>query len=82
MATTPQAKKKCRQYSVEYLKYGFVSGSHSQQQSMCVLHEKVFSNEAMKPSRLFEHLMKMHSDNLSIFSVTLRKVSETENHWK
>ena len=71
MATTKEAKKKCRQYSVEYLKYGFVSAPHSQQQPMYLLCEKVFSNEAMKPSRLLEHLTKMHSDkadkNLAYF---------------
>ena len=62
MATQQQAKKKCRQYSVEYLKYGFVSAPQNQQQPMCLLCEKVFSNEAMKPSRLLEHLTKKHSD--------------------
>ena len=71
MATTQQAKNKCRQYSVEYLKYGFVSAPHSQQQPMCLLYEKVFSNKAMKPCRLLEHLTKMHSDkadkNLAYF---------------
>ena len=62
MATPQQAKRKCRQYSVEYLKYGFVSAPHGQQQPMCLLCENVFSNEAMKPSRLLEHLTKKHSD--------------------
>ena len=62
MVTPQQAKRNCRQYSVEYLKYGFVSAPHSQQQPMCLLCEKVFSNEAMKPSRLLEHLTKKRSD--------------------
>ena len=31
---------------------------------MCLLCEKVFSNEAMKPSRLLEHLTKIHSDKV------------------
>ena len=85
MATTQQAKRKCRQYSMEYLKYGFVSAPHSQQQPMCLLCKKMLSNEAMEPSRLFEHLTKMHSDKadkISIFLVTSRKVSEMENDWK
>ncbi|KAK3789866.1 hypothetical protein RRG08_060419 [Elysia crispata] len=56
--------KKCRQYSVEYLKYGVVSAPQNQQQPMCLLCEKVFSNEAMKPSRLLEHLTKIHSDKV------------------
>ena len=29
---------------------------------MCLLCQKTFSNEAMKPSRLQDHLNKMHSD--------------------
>ncbi|XP_037122184.1 protein ZBED8-like [Syngnathus acus] len=62
MALVQQTKKKCRQYSVEYLKYGFVAAPHNQQQPMCLLCDRVFSNEAMKPSRLLEHLKKMHSD--------------------
>ena len=82
MATTPQAKKKCRQYSVEYLKYGFVSESHSQQQSMCLLHEKVFSNEAMKPSRLFEHLTKMHSDKADKNVAYFQSLREKFQKWK
>jgi len=57
---TPQ--KRYRQYSVEYVKYGFVSAPHNQHQPMCLLCEKVFSNEAMKPSRLLKHLTKIHPD--------------------
>ena len=30
---------------------------------MCLLRNKVFSNGAIKPSRLSEHLTKIHSDN-------------------
>ena len=29
---------------------------------MCLVYEKIFSNEAMKPSRLLEHLQKIHPD--------------------
>ena len=47
---------------MEYLKYGFLSAPHNQHQPMCQLCEKVFSNEAMKPSRLLEHLTKIHPD--------------------
>ena len=47
---------------MEYLKYGFVSAPHNQHQPMCLLCEKAFSNEAMKPSRLLEHLTKIHPD--------------------
>uniref|UniRef100_A0A5S6QFW0 DUF4371 domain-containing protein n=1 Tax=Trichuris muris TaxID=70415 RepID=A0A5S6QFW0_TRIMR len=59
-----EAKKKCRQYSVEYLKYGFIPSPSNTQQPLCLLCEKVFSNESMKPSRLAEHLKKIHSDKV------------------
>ena len=53
MATPQQAKKKCRQYSMEYLKYGFVSAPQSQQQPMCLLCEKVFSKESHETFQTF-----------------------------
>lgn len=57
------AKKiKCRQYSIEYLSYGFIPSPTNAQLPMCLLCEQVFSNEAMKPSRLKEHLNKIHPD--------------------
>ena len=62
MATPGASKKKCRQYSVEYLKYGFIQSPTNPQQPMCFVCEKNFSNEAMKPSRLLEHLQKIHPD--------------------
>ena len=55
-------KKKCRQYSIEYLKYGFVQAPQSQQQPMCLLCEKTFFNDAMKPSRLLDHFKKIYPD--------------------
>lgn len=55
-------KKKCRQYSIEYLSYGFIPSPTNAQLPMCLLCEHVFSNEGMKPSRLKEHLTKIHPD--------------------
>ena len=51
-------KKKCRQYSVDYLQFGFIPSPSNEQLPMCLLCEAVFSNEAMKPSRLSDHLRK------------------------
>ena len=62
MATPGASKKKCRQYSEEYLKYGFIQSPTNPQQPMCLVCEKNFSNEVMKPSRLLEHLQKIHPD--------------------
>jgi hypothetical protein len=60
MATA--AKKVCRQYSVEYLKYGIISAPHDKHLPFCLLCHQTFSNEAMKPSRLVLHLQKIHPD--------------------
>ena len=62
MATPGASKKKCRQYSVKYLKYGFIQSPTKPQQPMCLVSEKNFSYEAMKPSRLLKHLQKIHPD--------------------
>lgn len=53
-------QRKCRQYSVEYIKYGFVPSPQNLRLPMCLICEKTFTNEAMKPSRLVAHLEKMH----------------------
>ena len=56
------AKKKCSQYSVEYLKFGFIPSPDNEQLPLCLMCEKTLSNESMKPSRLLEHLNKKHKD--------------------
>ena len=55
-------KKKCRQYSGDYLKFGIIPSPENVQIPMCLLCELVFSNELMKSSRLSNHLKTMHSD--------------------
>jgi hypothetical protein len=60
------AKKKCRQYNVEYLKYGCIPVPTNQQLLMCLICERVFSNDAMKPSRITEHLRKAHPDKVNM----------------
>ncbi|XP_050520167.1 SCAN domain-containing protein 3-like [Daktulosphaira vitifoliae] len=70
------SKKKCRQYNIEYLKYGFIQSPTSITLPMCLICQKVFSNEAMKPSRLQEHLTKVHPNkkNMSLLDFqTLEK---------
>lgn len=61
MERPQQAKKKCRQYSVEYLKYEFIEAKHRKQQPICLLCEK-----AMKPSEFLEYLTEMHSNKANI----------------
>ena len=62
MATTQQSKKKCKQYSVEYLKYGLIPAPHNKQLLMCLVCDEVFTNDSMKPCKLSEQLTKKHSE--------------------
>ncbi|XP_053891583.1 protein ZBED8-like [Malaclemys terrapin pileata] len=57
-----EPKKKCRQYSIEYLNYGFIQSPSNNTLPMCLICQKVLSNEAMNPSRLQEHLTEVHAD--------------------
>ena len=58
------SKKKCRQYSADYIKYGFVKSPSNEQLPMCLLCEQVFSNEGMKPSIMIDHLKTRHSNKV------------------
>lgn len=57
-----ESKKKCRQYSVDYLKFGFIPSLPDKQLPMCLLCNKVLGNDAMKPSKLQDHLRRCHLD--------------------
>ena len=65
-APRPTAKQKCRQYSSEYLKYGYTVFLDLLtivcRYIMCIVSSKTLSNEVMKSSRLKDHLEKKHSD--------------------
>ena len=58
-------KMKCRQYSVEYLKFGFCESILNKTKPYCLICNKEFSYEAMKPSRLIDHFRKAHTNNSS-----------------
>lgn len=55
-----EAKKKRRHYSADYMQYGFIENPTNPSSPMCLICQKTFSNEAMKPSRLQDHLYKIH----------------------
>lgn len=60
------SKKKCRQYSAEYLKFGFIASPQNVLFPHCLLCNKTFnSNEAMKPSRMKDHLSRAHTDKMN-----------------
>nr|XP_039259582.1 SCAN domain-containing protein 3-like [Styela clava] len=57
--------RKLRQYNCTYLKYGFTTAPHDASRPMCIVCGSIFSNEAMKPSRLQDHLHGMHPNKIS-----------------
>lgn len=56
------SKKKFRYYSLDYLKFGFICLPTNETVPMCLLCEKTFGNEYMKPSKMKDHLERLHSD--------------------
>lgn len=64
-ATQP-VKKKVRQYSAEYLTFGFTefqsSSESAETQPQCVICGKVLTNDSMKPSKLQNHFKTKHSE--------------------
>ena len=56
------SKRRCRQYSEEYLRFGFIRFPSNVQLPMCLVCGKSFSNAAMKSSRLLDHLKNKHAD--------------------
>ena len=79
MAFNP--KRKCRGYLVDYIKFGFVPCLSNIQLPMCLLCNKILSNEAMKPSRLKDHLTRLHPDkaNKSIAFFQALKERQTQS---
>ena len=53
---------KFKQYSQDYLKYGFVPSFVNQIIPMCLSCEKTLSNNAIKMTEIRNHLEKIHSD--------------------
>ena len=54
------AKKKCRQYDINYLKFGFIEFPEDNKIPLCLFCLKTFTNDAMKPSKLKDHFEKQH----------------------
>ena len=57
--------KKCRQYNLSYLEFGFIPSPNDNTKPMCLIWASLFSNEAMKPSRLKDHLTRLHPSKLN-----------------
>ncbi|KAG8235523.1 hypothetical protein J437_LFUL013485 [Ladona fulva] len=77
MAGTETSKKKYTQCNVDYLKYWFIESPTNKHMPMCLICEKVFSNETMKPSRLGEHLRKAHPEKAEIMLIAKSRKPHT-----
>ena len=62
---TAFAAKKCRQYSKEYLKYGFITLITNDTMPLYLFCEKTFSHDAMKPAKMKDHHKRIHIDKKS-----------------
>ena len=56
-------KIKVRQYSVKFLKFGFIPAEHDKRAPFCLLCHQTLSNESMKAGRLEAHLRVKHPNN-------------------
>ncbi|GFW90726.1 SCAN domain-containing protein 3 [Trichonephila clavipes] len=71
--------KKCRQYSVDYLKFGFIASVYDKRLPMFLLCNRVLSNDAMKPSKVEDHLKRYpdkRSKDLKYFQILKEKLQK------
>ena len=59
---TSNAKRKFRAFLVDYIKFGIVPCQSNIQIPMSLLCKKILANEAMKRSRLKDHLTSFYPD--------------------
>ena len=59
------SKKKTRQYSKEYLNFGFIPADHDERIPFCLLCQQCLNNESMKRGRLEAHLKAKQSAHLN-----------------
>ncbi|KAL4142078.1 hypothetical protein QTP88_004606 [Uroleucon formosanum] len=61
-----------------YIKYGFIQSRTNLSSPMCLICQKTFSNETMKPSRLLDNFNKMNSAQPTL-SMLFSAASEQDN---
>ncbi|CAK9796312.1 Protein ZBED8 [Anthophora quadrimaculata] len=71
------SKKKVRQYSKEYLKFGFIPAINDERIPFCLICHQSLTNESMKLGRLEAHFKAKHKDyansDLSFFKTLKEK---------
>jgi len=58
----PRTKNVKNILGIEYLKFGFILSPTNEKLHLCLICEKIFSDEAMKPSRIKDDFIKKHQD--------------------
>ncbi|GFV82501.1 uncharacterized protein TNCV_3982911 [Trichonephila clavipes] len=71
------SKKKTRQYTEEYLNFGFIPAVQDERIPFCLLCQQFLSNESMKRGRLEAHLKAKHSAHIN----SDLNSGVTENNW-
>ncbi|GFU04414.1 SCAN domain-containing protein 3 [Trichonephila clavipes] len=75
-----ESKKKCRQYSVDYLKFGFIESVSDKRLPMFILCNRVLSNDARRTSKLEDPLRRCHPDkrskDLKFFQILKEKLQK------
>ena len=54
---------KVRQYSIDYLKYGFTEECGNESKPFCLLCSSSLCNDSMRPGKLAEHLKRVHPEH-------------------
>ena len=54
---------KVRQYSIDYLKYGFIEECGNESKPFCLLCSSSLCNDSMRPGKLAEHLKRVHPEH-------------------
>ena len=57
-----ESKRKCRQYSVEYLKLGLILSASDKRLPMCLLRDKILTNDSTKSSESGIHSRQCDPD--------------------
>ncbi|CAH1959446.1 unnamed protein product [Acanthoscelides obtectus] len=66
---TPESESVMKKMTVDYLKLGFIPSLPDKQSPLCLLCNKVLGNDAMKPSKLQDHLTRCHPDETERFEI-------------
>ena len=59
------SKKKTRQYSKEYLNFGFIPADHDERIPFCLLCQQCLTNDSMKCGRLESYLKAKHRAHIN-----------------